>query len=186
MKTKIASMTSQVNGNDKLIFNFHCPPKNSSLDLANKIDTKTLIKQTGLGKNPTISAGAQSIREAIELWKPIASLHGHIHEVHAKEMIGKTACFNPGTDYSNGRLQGVFLQINKDGIIEYDVLTQERQSAKLEGEEDNVLSTIISSIPLIGTIYKNYTSSKKSKETDKTLKQIKDDINEIKNNLNGK
>jgi len=173
----ISSMTQQLKTGDKLIFNFHCPPVNSSLDLAYGIDPITLRPMAGLGSNPTINVGSYEVRKAIEFWQPVASLHGHIHEVHAKEYIKNTLCFNPGTDYQHGKLQGAFLQINSQGVIEYETLTKEMQNSVQPAVSNNMLKAFLSSLPGIGIFFKNYTAPKlpeKESELEKVRKSLEE------------
>lgn len=181
LHAKIASMTSKLNKQDKLLFNFHCPPINSSLDLAIAIDEKTLKKKAGIGKSARIHVGSESVRKAIEFWQPIASLHGHIHEVHAKEYIGKSLCFNPGSDYQNGLLQGAFIQINTEGVIELETLTQEKHSTN---GDNSFIDSLISLIPYIGNSFKNYKTSKKQEDLTKKLDEVDIRVQEILKKIN--
>ena len=181
LKIKISNMTNQLVESDKLIFNFHCPPYNTALDLAYKINQDTFEPVAGIGGPPLINVGSKVIRESIEKWQPIVSLHGHIHEIHAKQNIGKTLCVNPGTDYKNGRLQGFFIQINDNGIIEFETLTEERDTQNSEADNQSLLNSIISSIPCFGPIFNKYRSGKKQNELDQKIGSIQKDLEEIKN-----
>ena len=178
LKELISSMTDQIFEADKLIFNFHCPPYNTSLDLANNIDRTTLQKKYGKQH-----VGSKSIRKAIEYWQPIASLHGHIHEVCAKENIKNSICYNPGSDYSNGKLQGVFLQINEKGNIEFETLTVEKISETSETETTRIIKTVMKSLPVIGSFYKDFSSTKNTNEIKSAIDNLSEDIKEIKNKL---
>lgn len=111
LRQRISEMTEQISRDDILIFNFHCPPLNTVLDEVYEVDDN-LQK-----KNYKRHVGSSSIREAIERFKPILSLHGHIHEVKYSEKIGETKCVNPGSNYQNGILQGAYFIINNDHII---------------------------------------------------------------------
>ncbi len=105
------------------IFNFHCPPYNTSLDKAPKLDLNLNVSLTGAGVEE-ISVGSTAVRNAIEKYQPVASLHGHIHESHVFEKIGKTICFNPGSVYYQGLLNGVYLEFNNNLLEKYS-LTKE-------------------------------------------------------------
>jgi uncharacterized protein len=166
---KVTKMTSQLKENDKIIFNFHCPPFNTSLDLAQNIDKATLHKKTG----KQIHVGSTAIRKAIEVWQPIVSLHGHIHEVYTKERIGNTICYNPGSNYSKGDLQSVFLKIDSNGKIEYESLVQEKN----DQSEDTFITRIISLIPYVGNAYREYKSGKKQDEILASVKEINNKLN---------
>jgi Icc-related predicted phosphoesterase len=64
-----------------------------------------------------IPAGSTAVREAITRYQPVAGLHGHIHEAYGTRTIGKTRCFNPGSDYSAGVLKGLIVDFAEDGSI---------------------------------------------------------------------
>lgn len=177
LKIKIITMTNQIEPDDKVIFNFHCPPYQTSLDLAYKINIVTKQKEASLGKQPTMHVGSKVIRDAIEYWQPLVSLHGHVHEVSASEILGTTICYNPGTDYKNGKLQGVFLQINQEGKLEFNILTKEEPRA--QGECENWFNTLIKQIPIFGNIYKDYTSSNKQDQILSEIQKIKNDLENI-------
>jgi Icc-related predicted phosphoesterase len=50
-------------------------------------------------------------------------LHGHIHESPAAAKIGRTLCVNPGSEYAEGMLRGVLLNLS-DGNVESYQLTR--------------------------------------------------------------
>ena len=92
------------------IFNFHCPPYNTSLDTAPKLDAdlKPVLDGSGIVMAP---AGSTATRAAIERYQPLVSLHGHIHESRAAQTLGRTLCLNPGSEYSEGVLRGVLMEL---------------------------------------------------------------------------
>lgn len=154
LRQRISNMTGSLTAGDrnKVVFNFHCPPKDTALDLADQIDPETLKPIPGLRGSPKIHVGSVAVRQSIEMFKPLVSLHGHIHQVHSRDKIGSTLCLNPGSDYRSGRLQGVFLQINQHGDIEVDMLTQEREPAKTK-ENSAVVENLIHALPHFGHVY---------------------------------
>lgn len=95
----------------KLICNFHCPPYNSGLDTAAKVDSDLSVK-VSLGGVQLGSMGSKACRKMIEKYKPLLGLHGHIHESAGFRRIGRTLCVNPGSEYAEGILRGylVFLE----------------------------------------------------------------------------
>jgi Icc-related predicted phosphoesterase len=165
---KIDRMTSKLKPGARVIFNFHCPPYNTALDLANEIDPVTFKPVAGNNKVPV---GSTAVKKAIEVWQPLVSLHGHIHEVHAKQLIGKTLCYNPGTDYKNGKLQGVFLQIN-DGKVEIESLTQERYSAERETSNHKIVNKIMTMVPGFGKVLEENEIEKKLDALQKQVSEI--------------
>lgn len=119
----IESMTSKVPDFNKCIFNFHCPPINTSLDKAPKLDKNLNVLVSGTGIMFE-SVGSTAVRASIEKYQPIVSLHGHIHEQHGFEKIGNTICFNPGSEYNEGLLNGVYLEF-EDNVLKHYILTRE-------------------------------------------------------------
>ncbi|MDB5004399.1 MAG: hypothetical protein JWQ34_2624 [Mucilaginibacter sp.] len=172
MAEKINEMTSQLKPGDKFIFNFHCPPYNTSLDEANEIDVKTFKPLPGRKTH----AGSKAVKAAIEVWKPMVGLHGHIHEVRAKQMIGDTLCFNPGTDYKSGKLQGVFLQMDANGI-ELDRLTEERDPPAKEGINKQDIKKALSNIPGVGKLFEEKLSRKEIEGVEAKVEQILEILN---------
>ncbi|HEY8168452.1 MAG TPA: hypothetical protein VIF84_07050 [Candidatus Limnocylindrales bacterium] len=100
------------------IFNFHAPPKDSTLDTCARLDWTTeppsQIVQSG---QPVLyGAGSEAVRSAIEARQPLLGLHGHIHESQAATTIGRTLCINPGSEYGEGVLRGCLVTI-ADGRV---------------------------------------------------------------------
>jgi uncharacterized protein len=61
-------------------------------------------------------AGSQAVREAIEHYQPLLSLHGHIHESRNVARIGRTTAVNPGSEYGEGVLRGIIVSIVGDKV----------------------------------------------------------------------
>jgi Icc-related predicted phosphoesterase len=120
---RIEAMTSQVPDMRRCIFNFHCPPHGTSLDQAPALDCR-LVPRIGVTGVQTTAVGSTAVRNAIERCQPVIGLHGHIHEVHAMATIGRSLCFNPGSEYYKGRLRGVYL-VFRDGELQTHMLTRE-------------------------------------------------------------
>jgi Icc-related predicted phosphoesterase len=123
LAARIRRMTATLSDFDGCIFNFHAPPFGTGLDLAPEIDAE-LRPVLNLGGN-SIPVGSVAVLEAIRECQPLVGLHGHVHESYAYTLIGRTICFNPGSDYENGNLQGVFLEIRSDRTISFYGLTRE-------------------------------------------------------------
>ncbi len=112
LKKKIESMVNNVKDMKHAVFNIHVPPHDSSIDTAPELD-ENLKPKLGPGGDPIpYAAGSSAVREAIEKYQPMLGLHGHIHESKGKSMIGKTLCLNPGSEYQNGMLKGVIVDLN--------------------------------------------------------------------------
>jgi len=69
------------------------------------------------------SAGSTAVRELIEAYQPALGLHGHIHEGRGVTRLGRTVCVNPGSNYSEGVLNGSLIRV-KDGGVRDVQLTQ--------------------------------------------------------------
>jgi len=102
---------------DHVLCNFHCPPYNTKLDVAPKLD-KNLKPVTYAGTPVYEHVGSKSVRKFHEKFQPLMGLHGHIHESYASDKIGKTIVINPGSEYMSGVLRGFIIDITPDGGLE--------------------------------------------------------------------
>jgi Icc-related predicted phosphoesterase len=102
----------------RVIFNFHAPPKDSTLDTAAELDwTTDPPKVVTSGGTPVMyGAGSAAVRAAIEKYQPLLSLHGHIHESRGQTNIGRTVAVNPGSEYGEGVLRGAIVTIAGDVV----------------------------------------------------------------------
>jgi hypothetical protein len=116
---KIEKMASEVKDMKNCIFNMHCPPSNTLIDQAPKLDKDMKPVLVPGGDYEMISVGSIAVREAIEEYQPLLSLHGHIHEARGIFKIGRTLCTNPGSEYTEGILRGFLIDISPRGIIDY-------------------------------------------------------------------
>jgi len=115
---KIEEMASKVKNMKSAIFNFHCPPYGTLLDSAPKVDEQ-LRPVTSGGVVVIGPAGSTAVRTAIEKYQPLLGIHGHIHESRGMEKIGRTLCFNPGSEYGEGILHGCIVNLGKDEVKSY-------------------------------------------------------------------
>jgi Icc-related predicted phosphoesterase len=69
-----------------------------------------------------VPVGSKAVRKAIETHQPLLGLHGHIHEAKGASKIGRTLCINPGSEYPEGILCGVVVDLDEKGVKGY-VLT---------------------------------------------------------------
>jgi Icc-related predicted phosphoesterase len=114
----IQGMAKKLTDPHKAIFNFHCPPFDSGLDTAPKID-KTLKPVTGITGVEMTAVGSTAVAQVIKDYQPLLGLHGHVHESRAAIKIGKTLCVNPGSEYSEGILRGCLIWLDKGKIRDY-------------------------------------------------------------------
>jgi Icc-related predicted phosphoesterase len=108
---------------ENAIFNFHVPPKDSTLDTCPKLDTSQWPPVPVMvgGQIVTFGAGSTAIRDAIASRQPLLSLHGHIHESAAATSIGRTVCINPGSDYQDGALLGTLVLLRPDKVVDFQL-----------------------------------------------------------------
>src|SRR5581483_12282601 len=111
---RLARMMDAVPPGAKVVANFHNPPYSSGLDFAAELDANLTPVLRG-GRPSIVPVGSKAVRDAINKYKPVVGLHGHIHESRAAQKIGATLCLNPGSDYSADVLRGVIVDIAADG-----------------------------------------------------------------------
>jgi len=121
LKEKIEHMISPDHDMSNVVFNFHTPPIDSILDSAPKLDESVYPPKpiTAGGQFVYFGAGSKSVRDAIEKYQPLLGLHGHIHESRASTSLGRCMCFNPGSDYSEGILRGVLVEVSDKIVAKY-------------------------------------------------------------------
>ncbi len=118
LEAMLEEMNSQVQDMKNCIFNVHCPPINTIIDQAPALD-ETLRPIVKSGQVQMTSAGSLAVRKAIEKHQPLVGIHGHIHESRGTVKIGRTQCFNPGSEYTEGILRGLVLDIEDEKVKNY-------------------------------------------------------------------
>jgi Icc-related predicted phosphoesterase len=122
LKRKILSMVERLGDPKMAVFNIHVPPHKTTLDQCPELDPE--LRPVHKAGNPVMtSAGSTAVRELIETYQPALGLHGHIHEGRGVVRIGRTVCVNPGSNYSEGVLNGSLIRI-KNGQVRDVQLTQ--------------------------------------------------------------
>ncbi len=110
---RITAAFQGVDNSEKVVFNMHVPPVDSTLDTCPQLDISTdppTVVTSG-GEPILFGAGSQAVRDAIEHYQPMLSLHGHIHESRNVTKIGRTTAVNPGSEYGEGVLRGIIVSI---------------------------------------------------------------------------
>jgi uncharacterized protein len=118
IREHIDAMASRLASPETAIFNIHVPPYDTTLDTAPLLDERLAV-QTSLGNQLTAPAGSTAVREAIEAYQPLASLHGHIHESGGSVRLGRTVVINAGSEYGEGILHGVLLTVGGGRLVRY-------------------------------------------------------------------
>lgn len=121
LQDKIERLASEVKRMETAIFNLHVPPIDTPIDQAPKLGENLKPVVSG-GDVVMISAGSVAVRKSIENYQPLLGLHGHIHESRGMVTIGRTMCFNPGSEYTAGILRGVLCEVEGD-VIRSHLLT---------------------------------------------------------------
>lgn len=118
LRARIDGLVAEVPDPRRSIFNFHAPPYGSNLDSAPKLDAD--LKYVA-GGQALVPVGSHAVRDAINAYGPMLSLHGHIHEGRGAVKIGRTLAVNPGSTYEDGVLQAaiVDLDVKKGEVKRY-------------------------------------------------------------------
>jgi uncharacterized protein len=114
----IEKMVAGISDFERVVFNLHAPPIDSTLDTCPKLDwSQDPPSVVTSGGTPVLyGAGSTAVRQAIEKYQPLLSLHGHIHETRAYVRIGRTMAVNPGSEYGEGVLRGCIVTMSGDKV----------------------------------------------------------------------
>jgi uncharacterized protein len=113
----LEKIASQVENPKRSIFTIHVPPFDTGLDLA--IWLKEDLKYQHYGQPIEGPVGSHAVFSLLDKYQPMVSLHGHIHESRCFYKLGKTMCFNPGSEYTEGTLRGVIVNLKGDKMESY-------------------------------------------------------------------
>ena len=93
----------------------HVPPYDSGLDTAPLLspDLRPTVSAGDLLRGPVGSTG---VRRAIETFKPVLGVHGHIHESGGERRLGDTLCVNAGSEANHGVLRGYLVDLTERGV----------------------------------------------------------------------
>jgi Icc-related predicted phosphoesterase len=114
LKERLMRELKRVGDYDNLLCSLHAPPYNTHLDWGPTLSSD-LQPKAEFGGAVMQHVGSKAVREAIEEFQPLVTLHGHIHESSGFDRIGRTYCFNPGSEYESGVLRGYLLELPGDG-----------------------------------------------------------------------
>lgn len=114
-REQLTKLADEARDPKRTILLTHCPPYASGLDTAPLLDAdlRPKVSAGDLLRGPVGSTG---VRQAIEEFKPMLGLHGHIHESGGEARIGETLCLNPGSEAAFGILRGHIVDVGPDGI----------------------------------------------------------------------
>jgi Icc-related predicted phosphoesterase len=118
MAKLLAEKASWLKNPRNSIWNIHCPPKGTDIDLAPELDSNLKVKAGAEGVK-MIHVGSQAVYDAIAKHQPLLGLHGHIHESSGFSFVGQTVCINPGSEYGEGLLRGFIVEITPEKLEKY-------------------------------------------------------------------
>ncbi len=118
MKEMLEEKISWLKNMPNSIWNIHCPPKDTDIDLAPELNKDLKVKSGAEGVK-MIHVGSQSVRDVIEKYQPMLGLHGHIHESSGFTFIGETAVHQPGLGVRRGPAARLHRRAHADEIVKY-------------------------------------------------------------------
>ena len=112
---RISGLMSGVRDARKTVMMSHVPPYDSGLDTAPLLSPSLQVTVTA-GDVLRGPVGSTGVRKAIEKFKPVLGVHGHIHESGGERRIGETLCVNAGSEANHGLLRGYLIDLSADGV----------------------------------------------------------------------
>ena len=123
LATRIADLVKKLERPETAVLNLHCPPRDTNLDQAPQLDANLRPIVTP-GGYAVMSVGAAAARKAIEESGAALGLHGHVHESPGGQILGRSTCVNPGSEYGEGVLRGAIVDLTADGEVRRWQITQ--------------------------------------------------------------
>jgi Icc-related predicted phosphoesterase len=126
IESMIEAEVAKVPDVSRCVFNLHAPPKDTPIDTC-----LLLVPGTGLGPGEMLKpdrsggrfhytgGGSTAVRQAVKEYQPAVALHGHIHESGGRFRLGRTQCFNPGSEYLQGTLRGWIVALQAGRLTTY-------------------------------------------------------------------
>jgi Icc-related predicted phosphoesterase len=112
---RLSGLMSGVRDPRKTVIMTHVPPYDSGLDTAPLLspDLRPTASAGDVLRGPVGSTG---VRKAIEAFRPVLGVHGHIHESGGERRIGDTLCLNAGSEANHGILRGYLVDLSEKGV----------------------------------------------------------------------
>ncbi len=117
LRSGLTKAAASLSDPERAVFNVHCPPFDTNLDLAPVIDSDFKPRAGMAGGVELAPVGSKAVRSVIEEFRPMLGLHGHVHECSAGEKVGETLCINPGSNYLMGTLKGALVETAPSGGV---------------------------------------------------------------------
>ena len=121
MAELLTGMMEEVERPESLIAVIHPPPYDSEIDSAPALDDN-LQMRSDAGTVRMAPVGSTAVRSFIETAQPLLGLHGHVHESRGVAKIGRTLCVNPGSEYTDGVLNGSIIELGQTEVITHQFL----------------------------------------------------------------
>ena len=112
---RLSDLMAGVRDARKTVMMTHVPPFDSGLDTAPLL-SPTLQPTASAGDVLRGPVGSTGVRKAIESFRPVLGVHGHIHESGGERRIGDTLCVNAGSEANHGVLRGYLIDLTADGV----------------------------------------------------------------------
>lgn len=116
---RIKRLADQLERPESAIFNLHVPPYDTGLDRAIEVDRETMTHVYRKGQPNEVPVGSTAVRQIIEDYQPMLSLHGHIHESRGEARLGRTLALNTGSEYNSGRIHGAVIVLGDAEVVSH-------------------------------------------------------------------
>ncbi len=123
LQRMLDALAAKVQHPERALFNLHCPPVDSKMDVAPLLDAQLRPVYLPGGEPQMVHVGCKAVRDLLQRVQPLVGLHGHIHESRGYEKIGRTMCFNPGSEYTIGMLSSLLLNLSRDKVESFMFLS---------------------------------------------------------------
>jgi Icc-related predicted phosphoesterase len=112
---RLSGLMAGVRDARKTVVMTHVPPYDSGLDTAPLLspDLRPTVSAGDVLRGPV---GSRGVRTAIEKFRPVLGVHGHIHESGGQRRVGDTLSINAGSESNVGILRGYVIDLGPDGV----------------------------------------------------------------------
>ena len=119
LESRLEALIGTMRNPEHAIFALHVPPVNSGLDMAPRLrEQDGVLQVVSIGGHTVMDpVGSEAVRRVIERHQPLVGAHGHVHESRAVARLGRSLCFNPGSEYGEGVLRGAIVVLEPDRVV---------------------------------------------------------------------
>ena len=118
LRARIDAIAAKLDSPRTSVFNIHVPPRDVGIDTAPALNEDLSVK-TSAGAELTEPVGSTAVRDALDHYQPLLSIHGHVHEADGIARLGATVAMNAGSEYGDGRLRGILFSVGGGELIRY-------------------------------------------------------------------